>query len=209
MLKYFGCCRVYLTALDPWPYLRHTKVRNPQFRNTNNLCNNNQPTMPPSLPKPRLQPSTLQCLKPRHLTQSPQSRTPNLTRPISTYGYTQAKSLVYSQHGNPSDVLSYAPRFHFPPSPSNFRPHPPTPPGLTKFPPTAVSTPPPSHPPTPPSSPSARSPPPSTRQTSTKSKAPTPPSLPSPPPSARRNRPRCRAMKAASKSYPQARAPRA
>ena len=28
-------------------------------------------------------------------------------RSISTYGYTQAKSLVYSQHGSPGDVLSY------------------------------------------------------------------------------------------------------
>ena len=27
-------------------------------------------------------------------------------RTISTYGYTQAKSLVYSQHGSPADVLS-------------------------------------------------------------------------------------------------------
>ena len=29
-------------------------------------------------------------------------------RPISTYGYTQAKALVYSKHGEPKDVLSYA-----------------------------------------------------------------------------------------------------
>lgn len=30
------------------------------------------------------------------------------------YGYTQAKALVYSKYGEPSDVLSYGPPFHFP-----------------------------------------------------------------------------------------------
>lgn len=28
-------------------------------------------------------------------------------RNISTYGYVQAKSLVYSKHGSPQDVLEY------------------------------------------------------------------------------------------------------
>ena len=31
---------------------------------------------------------------------------PRQTRAISTYGYEQAKSLVYSQHGDPAEVLS-------------------------------------------------------------------------------------------------------
>ena len=30
----------------------------------------------------------------------------NPTRTISAYGYTQAKALVYSKHGEPKDVLS-------------------------------------------------------------------------------------------------------
>ncbi len=30
-------------------------------------------------------------------------------RNISTYGYVQAKSLVYSKHGSPQDVLKYIP----------------------------------------------------------------------------------------------------
>ena len=41
-------------------------------------------------------------------------RTPVLDRPrrfVSTYGYVQAKALVYGKHGDPKDVLSYfAPR---------------------------------------------------------------------------------------------------
>lgn len=38
-------------------------------------------------------------------------------RNISTYGYVQAKSLVYSKHGSPQDVLEYLP----PPPPSHPR----------------------------------------------------------------------------------------
>ena len=38
-------------------------------------------------------------------------------RNISTYGYVQAKSLVYSKHGVPQDVLEYIP----PPTPSHPR----------------------------------------------------------------------------------------
>ena len=36
-----------------------------------------------------------------------QTSTIDRQRTISTYGYTQAKSLVYGKHGNPSEVLRY------------------------------------------------------------------------------------------------------
>lgn len=37
---------------------------------------------------------------------SPISAPRTWSRSISAYGYTQAKALVYSEHGNPADVLS-------------------------------------------------------------------------------------------------------
>ncbi|KAA6412918.1 MAG: mitochondrial trans-2-enoyl- reductase [Lasallia pustulata] len=64
--------------------------------------------MPPPMPR----------VLSRPLPQSPlPSRTSKPTldrrRPISTYGYTQAKALVYAKHGEPKDVLEHLP--HPPP----------------------------------------------------------------------------------------------
>lgn len=71
--------------------------------------------MPPKPPTIRLPSAPLRCLHSHPLRASkcrplPPSNYPHrCVRQISTYGYTQAKALVYSSHGSPSDVLSYAP----------------------------------------------------------------------------------------------------
>lgn len=60
------------------------------------------------LPKISLQSTSYRFSKRCTITgQHHQTSNPDRRRTISTYGYTQAKSLVYARHGNPSEVLRY------------------------------------------------------------------------------------------------------
>lgn len=66
--------------------------------------------MPPRLPLGPL-PSSLerQCYATVQLPRAGFQNVRDCQRSLSTFGYHQAKSLVYSQHGNVADVLEYAP----------------------------------------------------------------------------------------------------
>ncbi|KAL2038808.1 hypothetical protein N7G274_008566 [Stereocaulon virgatum] len=61
--------------------------------------------MPPRVPKAASPLPSCQCMRSQCLAQPLHKRAIDRQRPISTYGYVQAKSLVYSKHGSPQDVL--------------------------------------------------------------------------------------------------------
>ena len=64
-------------------------------------------TMPSHWPKSAVLLSPRPCVRSQCLME--RNRKPDLDRQrnISTYGYVQAKSLVYSKNGSPQDVLEY------------------------------------------------------------------------------------------------------
>ncbi|MCJ1458016.1 mitochondrial 2-enoyl thioester reductase [Mycoblastus sanguinarius] len=62
--------------------------------------------MPLKPPPISLSTAWRQCLKSRYPSNRSFNRKIVRRHPISTYGYTQAKALVYSKHGSPNDVLS-------------------------------------------------------------------------------------------------------